>query len=190
MAKERKVVFSLEVVEGDGNKQAFANTEAGIKAATEALKQHTAARKEYDRTNAASSKRGGRAGGTDGFSRGMDRADINAAKQSAADERRERERGLADMQRAAQREKQILADRVRANVEASRQIREAARQANADSWRRRQSASGFGWLFGHQSIDQSCPFCAFLRRLQYSCRHPSGCSWLYAWHCSRIRRHY
>jgi hypothetical protein len=141
MAKERKVVFSLEVVEGDGNKQAFANTEAGIKAATAALKEHTAARKEYDRTNAASAKRGSRAGGADSFSRGMDRAEINAAKQAAADERRERERNIADMQRAAQREKQILADRVRANLEASRQIREAARQANADSWRRRQSAA-------------------------------------------------
>jgi len=141
MAKERKVVFSLEVVEGDGNKQAFANTEAGIKAATAALKEHTAARKEYDRTNAASAKRGGRAGGADSFSRGMDRAEINAAKQAAADERRERERNIADMQRAAEREKRILSDRVRANLEASRQIREAARQANADSWRRRQSAA-------------------------------------------------
>ena len=144
MAKERKVVFSLEVVEGDGNKQAFANTEAGIKAATEALKQHTAARKEYDRTNAASGRKG-RAGGTgSSFADGMDRAALNAAKQAAADERRERERNIADIQRAADREKRILADRVRANVEASRAINAAAREANAAGWRRRQAAAGGG----------------------------------------------
>lgn len=138
MAKERKVVYSLEVVEGDGNKQAFANTEAGIKAATAALKEHTAARKEYDRTNAASAKRGGRAGGSgSSFADGMAKAELNAIKQAAADERRERERNIADMQRAAQREKQILADRVRANVEANRAITQSARAANADSWRRR-----------------------------------------------------
>lgn len=145
MAKERKVVYSLEVVEGGGNKQAFANTEAGIKAATAALKEHTAARKEFERTSAASQRRAGRVGGSgSAFSEGMDRAAMNAAKQAATDERRERERNIADIERAAQRERRVLAERVRANVEASRAISAAAREANAAGWKRRQAAAGAG----------------------------------------------
>ena len=74
-------------------------------------------------------------GPSGGFDRGYDRAVIADMKRAAADERREREANIRDMQRAAAQEKKILADRVRANVEAGRAIRDAARQTRAGTTR-------------------------------------------------------
>jgi len=115
VAKERKVVYSLEVVEGAGNKQAFDNTEAGIRAATAALKENTAAKKENDRVNSASPNRKGSGSRADAFSRGMDKAEINAAKQLAADEKREREYNIRESQRAGQQAEREAKKRIAEN---------------------------------------------------------------------------
>lgn len=136
MAKERKVVYSLEVVEGQGNAKAFANTEAGIRAATAALKEHSAAQRELDRNTADRKRRATTAGGgasRGSFSDGMDFA-------SAREIKTELDAGVRAMLDHAEREKKILRDRVRTHVEANRAITQAARQANADGWKRRQAA--------------------------------------------------
>lgn len=87
---------------------------------------------------------GGAAGGVE---RGYDRAAIDDLKRQRADERREREGILADRRKEAEAEKRILAERVRANVEAGRQIREAARATKAGNYQAR-AAGTYGAGFG------------------------------------------
>lgn len=87
---------------------------------------------------------GGAAGGVE---RGYDRAAMDDLRRMRADERREREGILADRRREAEAEKRILADRVRANVEAGRQIREAARATKAGNYQAR-AAGTYGAGFG------------------------------------------
>ena len=112
---------------------AFKSVEAAAKAATKAMNEARAAS-----TRGAGSGGSRSRTGAPGFDRGYDRAVIADMKRAAADERREREANIRDMQRAAAQEKKILADRVRANVEAGRAIRDAARQTRAGHYTTRQ----------------------------------------------------
>ena len=144
MAKQRNVDFVLRLVTGDDNARAaseFAkhikDIEQNYKNAGKAAKEASAAMRAPGRTGRGVAT----AGGTNSFGLGYDKAAFNEAKRIAADERRERELNIRDMQSAAVRERRILADRIRANVEASAAIRKAANDANAASWKRRQTAN-------------------------------------------------
>ena len=147
MAKQRNVDYVLRVVTDPNNAktaasfaQHFKDLEASARGAERAAKAASAA----VRSGGGSGGRGGRggaAGAGSGFAAGYDRAAIQDFKRAAAEERRERELNIRQAQDIANRERRILAERVRANVEASRRIRDAAREANAASWRNRQAAN-------------------------------------------------
>lgn len=145
---DRKVTFTLGTAVDQQTKRDAAELAALLKSIKAAADGATKAVRE---TFAASSRGRGGSGGSwsgsggrhppgpsGGFDRGYDRAVIADMKRAAADERREREANIRDMQRAAAQEKKILADRVRANVEAGRAIRDAARQTRAGHYTTRQ----------------------------------------------------
>lgn len=144
MAKQRNVDFVLRLVTGDDNARAAADFAKHIKDIEQNYKNAGKAAKEASAAMRAPGRTGrgvATAGGTNSFGLGYDKAAFNEAKRIAADERRERELNIRDMQSAAVRERRILADRIRANVEASAAIRKAANDANAASWKRRQTAN-------------------------------------------------
>ena len=91
-----------------------------------------------------------------GFERGYDRAAIDDLRRQRNDERREREGILADRRREAEAEKRILAERVRANVEAGQKIRDAARATKAGNYQARASGT-YGAGFGRGGGGSSLP---------------------------------
>lgn len=141
MAKDRKVVYTLALESDPASQKVAADFAKQFKVAEEAAKAATKAAKEAtSATRAASTAAKAGGGGKGGFSAGYDKAARDEARRAAADEKREREQRLRELAADAVREKKILADRVRANVEASRASREAARQAKADNYKNRQAA--------------------------------------------------
>lgn len=150
---DRKVTFTLgTAVDPQAKREAaeLAAMLASIKTAAEGATK--AVRATFDASSrgprsagAGSGGSGGAPGGrrsptaSGGFERGYDRAAMDDLRRQRADERREREAILADRRREAQAEKKILDDRVKANVEASRRIREAARETKAGHYTTRQS---------------------------------------------------
>ena len=157
---DRKVTFTLgTAVDPQAKREAseLAALLGSIKSAAEG------ASKAVRETFAASSRgRGGGSGGggptagpggrrsptaSGGFDRGYDRAALDDLRRQRNDERREREGILADRRREAEAEKKILAERVRANVEAGRKIRDAARATRSGNYQAR-AAGTYGAGFG------------------------------------------
>lgn len=146
MAKERVILYTQKVVNDPSNAQAarvleqkFRDIETAAKAATKAIREAN----EASNRSANAARGGGGRGGSSGGGRGYSSfaAGMSEGSRILAAERREREAALRDMQRAAEQEKNILRDRVRANIEASRQIRDAAKTTRANFYRGRAAAS-------------------------------------------------
>ncbi len=140
MAKQRNVDYVLRIVTDPKNAataadfaQHFKDLEASARGAERAAKAASAAVRG---AGSGSGARGGR-GGAGGFGGGF-------AAASAREERIERDTNLRQAAAAFEREKRLLADRVRAHLDASRKIREAARAASSAGWQRRQAAANFG----------------------------------------------
>lgn len=137
MAKDRKVVYTLVVEAGAGNAKTVADVAAQFK---ELEKNSKAAQKAINEANAAVGK-GGRSGGKGGsFGAGFDKAARDEMRRAAAEEKREREAILRDKERDFLREKKINAERIRANVDASRAAREAAKETKSGNYQNRQAA--------------------------------------------------
>lgn len=150
---DRKVTFTLGTAVDPQAKREAAELAAmlsSIKTAAEGATK--AVRATFEASSRGPRSGGGGSGGSGGapggrrsptasggFERGYDRAAMDDLRRQRADERREREAILADRRREAQAEKKILDDRVKANVEASRRIREAARETKAGHYTTRQS---------------------------------------------------
>jgi len=139
LAKDRKVIYTLAVETDPSVKKAFDDLTAGFKAAEAASKSAGKAAKEAASEAKSAVTRGG---GKGGFSAGYDKAARDESRRMIAEEKREREQRLREMAADVQREKRILADRVRANVEASRAQRDAARETKAGYYRARAAAAG------------------------------------------------
>ena len=93
-----------------------------------------------------------------GFERGYNRAAADDLKRQRANERKEREGILADRRREAEAERKILAERVRANVEADRKIRESARATKAGNYQARAAGTyGAGFSRGGGGGGPSIP---------------------------------
>mgnify|MGYP000314186567 FL=1 len=151
MAKDRTVAFKLKAENDPSNAQAarvleqkFRDIETAAKAATKAMNE--ALRGRSSGGGGPSSAGGGTRGGSSGGGRSYSSFAAGMAEGSRilAEERRERESSLRDMQRSVEREKNILRERVRANVEASRAIRQAAIETRANHYRGRAVASAGG----------------------------------------------
>lgn len=158
---DRKVTFTLGTAVDPQAKREAAELAAllgSIKSAAEG------ASKAVRETFAASYRgRGGPGGGSGGsggpsgagrsptasggVGRGYDRASLDDLRRQRNDERREREGILADRRREAEAERKILAERVRANVEAGRKIRDAARATRSANYQAR-AAGTYGAGFG------------------------------------------
>ena len=149
MAKQRNVDYVLRIVTDPKNAataadfaQHFKDLEASARGAERAAKAASAAVRG---AGSGSGARGGR-GGAGGFGGGF-------AAASAREERIERDTNLRQAAAAFEREKRLLADRVRAHLDASRKIREAARAASSAGWQRRQAAANFGATIGEPARD-------------------------------------
>lgn len=136
MAKDRTVTFTLKVDSSNDSKKVFDDAIAGFKATENAAKAASAAAKQAKdsieqikkanpgRDDASATSR---VRGMSSFSAGLKAAEANAAA-----ERRERERYLNELARAAEIEKKINADRIRSNVAASQAVRDAAKATRAE----------------------------------------------------------
>lgn len=172
---DRKVTFTLgTAVDPQAKREAaeLAAMLASIKTAAEGATK--AVRATFDASSrgprsagAGSGGSGGAPGGrrsptaSGGFERGYDRAAMDDLRRQRADERREREGILADRRREVEAEKRILAERVRANVEAGQKIRDAARATKAGNYQARASGTygaGFGRGGGGSSIPSDGDF--------------------------------
>jgi hypothetical protein len=155
MAKDRTIEYKQKVVNDPANAKAAADliahfnaVEAAAKAATAAMREAAGARRYGGGGGATGGGGSGRSssGGGRGYS-SFD-AGMRAGSQHLREDQREREasirarqREVAEMARAAEKEKAILRDRVRANVEASRAIRDAARATLSGHYRARAAGS-------------------------------------------------
>ena len=172
---DRKVTFTLGTAVDPQAKREAAELAAmlsSIKTAAEGATK--AVRATFDASSrgprsggAGSGGSGGAPGGrrsptaSGGFERGYDRAAIDDLRRQRNDERREREGILADRRREAEAEKRILAERVRANVEAGQRIRDAARATKAGNYQARAGGTygaGFGRGGGGSSIPSDGDF--------------------------------
>ena len=167
---DRKVTFTLGTAVDPQAKREAAELAAmlsSIKTAAEGATK--AVRATFDASSrgprsggAGSGGSGGAPGGrrsptaSGGFERGYDRAAMDDLRRQRADERREREGILADRRREVEAEKRILAERVRANVEAGQKIRDAARATKAGNYQARASGT-YGAGFGRGGGGSSLP---------------------------------
>lgn len=172
---DRKVTFTLGTAVDPQAKREAAELAAmlsSIKTAAEGATK--AVRATFDASSRGPRSAGGGSGGSGGapggrrsptasggFERGYDRAAMDDLRRQRADERREREGILADRRREVEAEKRILAERVRANVEAGQKIRDAARATRAGNYQARASGTygaGFGRGGGGSSIPSDGDF--------------------------------
>jgi hypothetical protein len=167
---DRKVTFTLGTAVDPSAKREAAELAALLTSIKSAADGATKSVREA--LSASSRGRGGPGGGSGGsggapggrrsptasggFERGYDRAAIDDLRRQRNDERREREGILADRRREAEAEKRILAERVRANVEAGQKIRDAARATKAGNYQARASGT-YGAGFGRGGGGSSLP---------------------------------
>lgn len=153
---DRKVTFTLGTAVDPQAKREAAEMAGLLNSVKKAAEGAT---KAIEATLSASSRGRGGPGGGSGASRGPSgggrgysafNAGMSAGSRVLAEERRERELSLRDMQRAADQEKKILTERVRANIEAERKIRDAARETRAGNYRAR-AAGTYGSGYGRGS---------------------------------------
>jgi hypothetical protein len=144
---DRKVTYTLgTAVDPQAKKDAremadlFREIERAAKAATKAMGEARSAAARNGTGGGFSSPASGgggyRGSGPSTFAQGM-----AAGTRHLREEAKEREAGIRLRQRELQEEKRILNERVRANVEAGRKIREAARTTTAGHYQSRAAAA-------------------------------------------------